>query len=533
MNSISTRTSPRRFFLSCHHLFQTAPGVPFCLLKKTLLASMESKESVNGDLREPESRNSDGHDSTTRPPALTRREQKQLWRKVDLRLMPTVAVMYLFSFMDRANIGNARLQGLVTQLDLTGNRYNIALTLYFVSFYVFAIPSNIVIKKFRPSRWLSGITMLWGLITTLMGLVKNYPQLVAVRVCLGLAESGLGCGVFYLFTLWYPRNMIQTRLGIFWGGATLAGAFSGLLAYGISFMSGTVGLLGWSWIFIIEGLCTVVVGFVSLFILVDLPETATFLTPNERAYLINLKEHDLTPVGEEEQFELRQLKDALIDWQVWFQGFLNLFVALAVYGITLFLPSIINGFGFNTTISQLLTVPPYVVGTVTVISWGIWSDRIQIRSPFVFAGLSLCLIGFAINISDASIGVKYFGTFLIVAGGYSSIPALLAWISSNVVGHYKRGVSISIQVIMSNIGGVIVSNIYRTQDTPRYILGHALELGFVALGIILVPITALVYRHFNQVRDQRQREAGEKAVAYSAAELRRLGDHAPDFRYTL
>ena len=128
-----------------------------------------------------------------------------------------------------------------------------------------------------------------------------------------------------------------------------------------------------------------------------------------------------------------------------------------------------------------------------MISWGIWSDRIQLRSTFVFAGLSLCLIGFAINVSNSSIGAKYFGTFLIVTGGYSSIPALLAWyvvehswliyvtahrqfvlprISSNVVGHYKRGVSISVQVIMSNIGGVIVSNIYRTQDAPRYILGR-------------------------------------------------------------
>ncbi|KAI0692597.1 MFS general substrate transporter [Cerioporus squamosus] len=488
-------------------------------------ASSEGKASVD-----------EGHDTAERPPVLTRKEQRRLWRKVDLRLMPTVTIMYLCSFLDRANIGNAKLQGLVTQLDLTGDRYNIALTMYFLAFYVCAIPANLVIKKFRPSRWLSGITIVWGIITTLMGLVKNYPQLVAVRVCLGIAESGLGCGVFYLFTLWYPRNMIQTRLAIFWGGATFAGAFSGLLAYAISFMAGTDGLLGWSWIFvwifIIEGLFTVVVGFVALFILVDLPGTATFLTLKERAYLTDLKEHDLTPVGEEEQFELRHLKGALLDWQVWFLGFLNLFVALAVYGITLFLPSIINGFGYNTTISQLLTVPPYVVGTITVISWGIWSDRIQTRSPFVFAGLSLCLIGFAINLSNAPIGAKYFGTFLIVTGGYSSIPALLA-ISSNVVGHYKRGVSISIQVIMSNLGGVVVSNIYRTQDAPRYILGHALELGFVALGIILVPITVLVYRRINTVREERQRGAGEKAVAYTAQELRRLGDRAPDFRYTL
>ncbi|KAI0696756.1 MFS general substrate transporter [Cerioporus squamosus] len=456
-------------------------------------ASSEGKASVD-----------EGHDTAERPPVLTRKEQRRLWRKVDLRLMPTVTIMYLCSFLDRANIGNAKLQGLVTQLDLTGDRYNIALTMYFLAFYVCAIPAkfvilrftcvvpvapsryfvSLVIKKFRPSRWLSGITIVWGIITTLMGLVKNYPQLVAVRVCLGIAESGLGCGVFYLFTLWYPRNMIQTRLAIFWGGATFAGAFSGLLAYAISFMAGTDGLLGWSWIFIIEGLFTVVVGFVALFILVDLPGTATFLTLKERAYLTDLKEHDLTPVGEEEQFELRHLKGALLDWQVWFLGFLNLFVALAVYGITLFLPSIINGFGYNTTISQLLTVPPYVVGTITVISWGIWSDRIQIRSPFVFAGLSLCLIGFAINLSNASIGAKYFGTFLIVTGGYSSIPALLAWISSNVVGHYKRGVSISIQVIMSNLGGVVVSNIYRTQDAPRYILGRTFSSSYLTLATI-------------------------------------------------
>ncbi|RDX52245.1 MFS general substrate transporter [Lentinus brumalis] len=495
--------------------------------------SSDEKASIDGATGVPVIRNNDGHGAALQTVVLTRKEQKQLWRKVDLRLMPIVMVMYLCSFLDRANIGNAKLQGLVTQLDLTGNRYNIALTMYFLSFYVFAIPANLVIKTFRPSRWLSGITILWGIITTLMGLVKTYPQLVAVRVCLGIAESGLGCGVFYLFTLWYPRNMIQTRLALFWGGATFAGAFSGLLAYAIAFMSGTGGLLGWSWIFIIEGLFTVVVGVVALFVLVDLPGTATFLTPKERGYLVDLKEHDLTLVGEEEQFELRQFKEALLDWQVWTLGFLNLFVALALYGITLFLPSIINGFGFNTTISQLLTVPPYVVGTVTVIVWGIWADRIQLRSPFVFAGLSLCVIGYSINLSHTSIGAKYFGTFLIVTGAYSSVPALLAWISSNVVGHYKRGISISIQVIMSNLGGVIVSNIYRTQDAPRYILGHALELGFVALGIIMLPITVLVYRRINSVRDERHREAGEKAVAYTAQELRRLGDRAPDFRYTL
>jgi MFS family permease len=142
------------------------------------------------------------------------------------------------------------LQGLLTQLDLTGNRFNIALTMYFIPYCIFECPANLVLKRFRPSRWLPGITIVWGVIMTLMGLVKTYPQLVGTRVLLGVAEAGLFPGVVYYLTLWYPRQKLQYRIGLFFGAASLAGAFSGLLAFGISFMSGTRGLLGWSWIFV-------------------------------------------------------------------------------------------------------------------------------------------------------------------------------------------------------------------------------------------------------------------------------------------
>ncbi|KAI0767792.1 MFS general substrate transporter [Fomes fomentarius] len=467
-------------------------------------------------------------DSLPLPPVYTAEQEARLWRKIDIRFMPIVTLMYLCSFLDRGNIGNAKLQGLVTQLDLTGDKFNIALTLYFASYYVFAIPANLVLKKFKPSRWLSGITMTWGLITALMGLVKTYPQLVGVRVCLGMAECGLACGVFYHFTLWYPRHMLQTRISMFWGGATFAGAFSGLLAFGISFMSGTAGLLGWSWIFIIEGLVTIVVGLIALFVLVDFPDTATFLTPEERSYVIHRKKYDNSSVGEEEHFEIRHLREAILDWQVWLLSIVNMLNSLAVYGITLFLP-----FGYNSTISQLLTVPPYIVATVIVVVWGVWSDRIGRRSPFIIAGLSLCMVGFAINIADLPIGAKYFGTFLIVTGGYAGFPAIAAWLPNNLVGHYKRGVGIAMQITFSNFGGVIVSNIYRAQDAPRYTLGHALELMFIGIALLLVPIIVFLYARINKQRDYAQQEAHEKGVRYNPEDLKRLGDRAPDFRYML
>ncbi|KAI0649688.1 MFS general substrate transporter [Trametes meyenii] len=469
-----------------------------------------------------------GEDQLPPPPDLTPEQEKALYRKIDMRLMPILTLMYLCSFLDRGNIGNAKLQGLTTQLDLTGNKYNIALTMYFVPYCLFECPANLVLKKFRPSRWLPGITLVWGTIMTLMGLVNNYPQLVGTRICLGVAEAGLFPGVVYYLTLWYPRHMIQTRVGVFFGGATLAGAFSGLLAFGISFMSGTAGMLGWSWIFIIEGLATVVVGAISFFILVDFPHTASFLTPEERAYVVHRKKYDNSSVGEEEHFEIRHIWETLLDWQVWMHILIYMSIIAPLYGISLFLP-----FGFTTAISQLLTVPPYVFATLTLIVWAVWSDRIKKRYPFVLAGLTFCLVGFAINISDVAIGVKYFGTFLVVAGSYAAFPGVVAWLGNNLAGHYKRGVGMALHIGIGNFAGAIASNIYRTQDAPRYIVGHGVELMFVGIGFIAVPVTVLVYKRINARREELVREANETGLKLSPAEIRRLGDRAPDFRYTL
>ncbi|TFK86322.1 MFS general substrate transporter [Polyporus arcularius HHB13444] len=474
-----------------------------------------------------------GEDKLPPPPDLTAGEERRLWRKIDMRFMPTMTMLYLVSFLDRSNIGNAKLEGLVTQLNLTGTKYNIALTLYFVAFNVFPVPANLLIKRLRPSRWLSSITIVWGIITTLMGLVKTYPQLVGVRVCLGVAEAGLGCGVFYTLSLWYPRFMLQTRIAMFWAGATFAGAFSGLVAYGISFMSGTGGLLGWSWIFILEGLFTIIVGIFAFFVLPDLPDTAQFLTLEERAFVVHKKKYDNSSVGEQEHFEWRHVKEALLDWQVWALCTINATVTTPIYGIAFFLPTIINGFGFNTTISQLLTVPVYLVAVIMVMVWGVWSDHVQMRAPFVFAGLALSAIGYGINISNASIGAKYFGTFLVAIGGYASFPAINAWVPNNTSGHYKRAVALGVLVTFGNFGGIISGNVYRLQDEPRYRLGHALELLFIGIGLVLTPIVTLTYWKINRKREMLMQEAREKGITYDPDELRRLGDRAPDFRYVL
>ncbi|KAI0816935.1 MFS general substrate transporter [Trametes gibbosa] len=494
---------------------------------------------------------STGGDPVPIVPNLTEEEERRLWRKVDLRLLPILTIMYLVASIDRSNIGmhplshpqlrashwhpaqgNAKLQGLLTQLNLDGNKYNIALTMYFVSYTLGTVPSNLLLKKLRPSRWLPGIALVWGIIATLMGLVKTYPQLVGVRTCLGIAEAGLAPGVFYYITMWYPRHMVQYRIGLFWGGATFAGAFSGLLAFAISFMSGRAGLLGWSWIFIIEGLITIVVAIVAFFILVDFPDQASFLTPEERAYVVYRKRYDNSSVGEEEHFEMHMLWETLFNWKVIVCCLINASVITPVYGITLFLP-----FGFNAVISQLLSIPPYVVATVAVVAWSKWSDIHQKRSPSIFLGLIFCLVGFSVNAADVPIGVRYFGTFLVVTGSYAGFPGNVSWwvMGNNTVGHYRRGIAIGMQVMFANAGGAIACNIYRVRDAPRYLLGHGVELGFVCMGLVLLPVMVVTYMRSNARRDarQRDREARGEKVEHTTEELRKMGNQAPDFRYTL
>ncbi|KAJ7680719.1 MFS general substrate transporter [Mycena polygramma] len=471
--------------------------------------------------------------------------------------MPILSLMYLLSFLDRGNIGNARLDGLQDQLNLTGNKYNIALTMFFIPYCLFECPAKSVFSLHFHAvfcRWLPGITVVWGTVMTLMGLVKTYPQLVGVRISLGVAEAGLFPGVVYYLSLWYPRHMLQLRIGLFFGAASLAGAFSGLLAYGINFMSGTRGLLGWSWIFILEGIATVLVGLLAFFILVDFPSTASFLTLEERSFIVWRKKYDNSSVGEEEHFEMRHLVQALLDWQIWLHILIYMSIIGPLYGITLFLPTIISTFGHNVPVSQLLTVPPYVFATLVLYIFAYWSDKVKRRSPFIYAGLLMCLTGFSINISNAPSDVKYFGTFFCVAGSYAAFPGVVAWLGNNLSGQYKRGVGMALhigignfrqaqpQVLKSeclssvlNCSGAIASNIYRTQDKPRFLIGHGCELMFVGIGLICVPIAVLTYTRINNRRDELARgleERGEKNI-YSRQELRRMGDRAPDFRYTI
>ncbi|EED14016.1 MFS nicotinic acid transporter Tna1, putative [Talaromyces stipitatus ATCC 10500] len=471
-------------------------------------------------------------------PGVSRETENKLLRKLDLRLIPMLALLYLLAFLDRGNIGNAKIEGMLDDLHMTGHQYSLALTVFFFTYVAFELPSNLLLKKLRPSRLLPLLMLAWGTVMTLMGIVQNYHGLLACRLFLGVAEAGLYPGIAYYITLWYPRDRAQYRQALFFSAASVAGAFSGLLAYGIAKMDGVAGYAGWRWIFILEGLLTVAVALVAPFAIHDFPETAKFLSEDERELIITMLRNQTTSEGfvtseviqEESKFRAKYVIDALTDWQIYLGLFMYWGITCPLYGISFFLPSIIKDLGYTSSTAQLLTVPIYITAAIVAIGAAWLSDRRQQRSPFILFFMSLIAIGFIIVIASSGRGVPgvvYAGVFIAVVGIYPAFPGNVTWIAVNLAGDYKRAAGMAVHIGLGNMAGAMASNFYRSQDAPKYILGHSLELGFCVVGIIAVVILRLSYQRINRKR------AHIDVSQYDAYQMAQMGDRSPMFRYML
>lgn len=461
---------------------------------------------------------------------------KALLKKLDWNLVPFLALLYLLSFLDRTNIGNARLVGLEADLGMDPNtlQYNVALAVFFPWYVAAEIPSNLMMKKTRPSLWITIIMVAWGVCMTLMGLVTNYTGLLIARMALGIAEGGLFPGVTFYITMWYRRHECGFRMALFFSAATAAGAFGGLLARGISEMDGIGGKPGWAWIFILEGLLTVVVAFVAYWIINDYPATANFLTAEEKVEVERRLHQDRNGLADE--FDIKYLFHALKDWKIYVHMLITIGIYTPLYSFSLFLPTIVANMGYSANTAQLMSVPPYVAACLCTIAGGYLADRSQQRGKYMIFFCAVAIVGFVMLISTTKPGVQYTGTFLAACGIYPNVPMGVAWNGNNIGGSTKRGVGIAMHVGFGNLGGVISGFTYRKVDKPKYIPGHATLLGCISMSLCLCLFMTWYLRKENARRDALAAETGVKPEDYThemrEAE-REMGDHASFFRYTV
>ncbi|OCL01695.1 MFS general substrate transporter [Glonium stellatum] len=455
--------------------------------------------------------------------------EKRLLLKCDLYVLPPLFVLFLLAFLDRTNIGNARIQGLTTDLNMHGSDYNIALFIFFIPYILFEIPSNIIIKRVAPSTWLSAIMILWGIATIGQGLVNTFGGLVACRVLVGFFEAGLFPGCVYLISMYYKRFELQWRLSLFFTASIIAGGFGGLFAYALANMAGIGGYGGWRWIFVIEGLLTFGVGIAAKFWVVDWPETAKFLNDEERALLIDRLAAD-SGDATMDRLDKAATKRIMKDWKIYIGTVMYFGIVNTGYAGSFFIPTIIKEMGFTSAAAQVRSIPIYVVATITALIAAVLTDRFRHRYTFCMIGLVISSIGYILLLcqSHLSTGAKYFALFLVVPGGYITQPITLAWVSNTMSGHYKRSVAAAVQVGFGNIGGIIASNVFLDREKPRYPTGYG-----VSLGMLWICGVACTTMFFLVKRENRKRERGDRDYRLQhPTDADNLGDDHPHFRLT-
>ncbi|KAL1995280.1 hypothetical protein VTN49DRAFT_1467 [Thermomyces lanuginosus] len=470
------------------------------------------------------------------PLRLTGTTERRLMAKIDLHLLPVLSVLYLLAFLDRVNISNAVIFNLKEDLDIVeGTKYNTALTIFFVPYVLFEIPSNILLKKLRPHVWLSFCMFMFGLVTVCQGLVQNWSGLMATRFFLGAFETGMFPGCFYLMGMWYRRDEAQRRFTFFFSSTTLAGAFGGLLASGLGKMQGLRGYNGWRWIFIIEGVITCVVSFFWFFAIPDFPEEAKWLTEEERAFVKEKLARDVGKSEHEKSLTVKDVLDVFKDYKIFVGGLMYFGLIVPAYGYAYFAPTIIKSYGYGQIMTQLYSIPPWAAAFGFSLLIAYLSDKLRHRFVFVMIPLLVAIAGFAVLFTIHGIenrNVLYGALFLVTCGAYSAMPVIVCWYVMNLSGHKRRSVGTAWQIGFGNIGGIIATYSFLQDSDPEFRKGYAISMSFCCLSAASCAVYLVAIWLENRKRDRNATVMHPDAVAQTAEDDEALGDLAPNYRYT-
>ncbi|KAF9876925.1 phthalate transporter [Colletotrichum karsti] len=408
-------------------------------------------------------------DTTTTCPSddmeFTPKEQRQIMRRVDVRVVATVSLLYCFSVIDRSNLPSAAVAGMTDDLKLTGNRYSIVSLVFFTTYTTFQPLSIILARTIGPKAYFTGVTMLCGFIVIGMAFLKQWGQMVALRVILGALDSGFFPTCVYLLSTWYTRYEVGKRYSVFYVLVCLATAFSGILAFGLTKLDGKGNLSGWSWIFLMEGVITCFLGLIGYFLLVGFPDADRtswrFLSQREIAWVIARVQQDRGDATLP-AFSIRKFLRGGTDAKVWAISLIYFNQAVMNFSLSFFLPIILKeNMGFSTGQAQILIAPPYIFAAIIMFISGWLGDRYKVRGPIIIGDMIVAIIGTILVGFHSHVAVRYAGVFLVTGGSFSSIPVVMAYQANNIRGQWKRAFSSCLTIAFGGIGGIAGSLVFR------------------------------------------------------------------------
>ncbi|KAI4727242.1 hypothetical protein E4T49_05018 [Aureobasidium sp. EXF-10728] len=459
---------------------------------------------------------------------------RKLNRKLDLMILPLLAMAYMFNQLDRTNLGNAETAGFTKDLHLPKDAVNTAVSLFYITYLPFIPLASALGRRFGPHRFMGATLVCWGIITIGHAFVKTDAQLIALRLLMGLAECGFYPSALHYLSTFYPRFDLAFRFALFYGFFSIAGAFGGLVAFGILRVKGT--LYSWQYLFILEGCVPVILGLIAPFWLAKNCKTAWYLSASERELAGRRMQIEEVTHGEEgNRLSRRDFMEAFTDWRIWTTMLGNLLTSLASQGLSVFMPIIIKGFGYTqTTTANLMTVPPYIAGAVGVwiMAWS--SDRFNERAFHLLGSQLITILGLILTIviPHSDVGGRYAGLIILTLGAYSHAPLAVAWLANNTPASGKRAVALGISGY-ANLAGVIGAQIFLPKYAPYYLFPLQLTCGLVAVGWIAFAMTYVSLRVINKRRAAKVATMTSEEIEEGQLSTKRLGDKKVTFVYGL
>ncbi|TVY81108.1 putative transporter [Lachnellula suecica] len=428
-------------------------------------------------------------------------EERAVVRKFDRKLVLFVALLYMLSFLDRSNIGNAKIAGLDLDLKLDSRRYEWVITAFYIAYISFEWMS--ILWKIIPAHiYITGIVLSWGIVASLQSIATSFAGLLVLRVLLGIGEAGFTGIPFYL-SFFFKREELALRTGFFISAAPLATSFASTLAWAIVALAKHSPIASWRLLFLIEGFPSVLVAVVAWHIIPDSPSTAPYLTKREKR-VARLRLRKSRPLKKEGKgLNFRELLSTILDPKTYLTAAMFFLTNLAFSSLPVFLPTIIHEMGHSVSISQALSAPPYLVSFVCVLITAYLSDKHASRSPFIIFHALLSAAGYALiciaGLHHSSPWVRYAGVYPAAIGFFSVVTIVITWTINNQEGESRQGAGFAVLQVIGQCGPLVGTRLYPEEEAPLYIRGMAVCAG----AMVCVAVLALGLRFYLARKNRR------------------------------
>ena len=414
--------------------------------------------------------------------------------RVSKRLVPFLIVCYFVAYLDRVNVGFAALT-MNQDLGLSQTAFGFGAGIFFIAYFIFEVPSNLLLERFGARKWIARIMLSWGILSGAMAFIPNIARATGLgnehtfyllRVLLGAAEAGFFPGIIFYLTLWFPTEYRARIVGYFMAAIPLSTVIGAPISGGLLYLHGGLGLAGWQWLFVIEAVPAIILAGVVFFYLTDRPADATWLATDERNWLAERLELERR---HRETLHSYTVTQALVKPRVIGLSLVYFGAVATNYGLSFFLPQIVKAFGLNTFLTTIVSAPPYVVGLVAMVWWGRRSDRHVERRFHAAFPLFLAAAGIAVSTALDDPTLKMLSFCVAGCGIFACLPVFWTLPTAFLSGA-AAAAGIAVINSIGNLAGFAgpFAMGWIKDHSGSYAGGLLLlaALGIIAMGIVLM-----------------------------------------------